>query len=29
LVRVRFAEEREPVLIGVRRTRRGHRIISF
>jgi hypothetical protein len=29
LVRVRFAGEREPVLIGVRKTRRGHRIVSF
>jgi hypothetical protein len=29
LVRVRFAEEHEPVIIGVRRTRRGHRIVSF
>lgn len=29
LVRVRFAEEREPVIIGVRRTRRGNRIVSF
>jgi len=29
LVRVRFAGEREPVIIGVRRTRRGHRIVSF
>ena len=29
LVRVRFSGEREPVLIGVRETRRGHRIVSF
>ncbi|MGB5264947.1 MAG: hypothetical protein WBN30_00035 [Polyangiales bacterium] len=29
LVRARFAGEREPVLLGVRKTRRGHRIVSF
>lgn len=29
LVRVRFGGEREPVVIGVRETRRGHRIVSF
>ncbi|MGB5284421.1 MAG: hypothetical protein WBN29_07910 [Polyangiales bacterium] len=29
LVRVRFIGERETVLIGVRKTRRGHRIVSF
>lgn len=29
LVRVRFLGERETVLIGVRKTRRGHRIVSF
>jgi hypothetical protein len=29
LVRVRFARERETVVIGVRKTPRGHRIVSF
>ena len=29
LVRARFAAEREPVVIGVRKTRRGNRIVSF
>lgn len=29
LVRVRFAGEREPAVIGVRKTRKGHRIVSF
>jgi hypothetical protein len=29
LVRARFAGEREPVLLGVRKTPRGHRIVSF
>lgn len=29
LVRVAFAEERAPAVIGVRKTRKGHRIVSF
>lgn len=29
LVRVRFSNERAPALIGVRETRKGHRIVTF